>query len=331
MKFQKDVLSAVLREMEKSRTEREQMVSERRYAVYERAPRVRQIDAVLQSTAARVVRAALAAGEDPTESIAALRESNLTLQEERKQILRGLGLPEDYLTVKYDCPVCSDMGYIGNLPCECLKVRYSKKLTEQLSAILPIRDQNFASFRFDYYSDTRDGRIGLSPRACAKYNFDKCEAYARNFSLESENLLLYGSAGLGKTFLSTSIAKEISERGFSVAYDTAINIIASYETVKFGGGDLEAAKLSIRRWEAADLLIMDDLGTELSTSFTTSAFYQLLNTRLMSRRPMIINTNLLPENFEQKYSAAIASRLLGEFTPLRFIGEDIRKIRRRGR
>ena len=136
---------------------------------------------------------------------------------------------------------------------------------------------------------------------------------------------------MGKTFLSTCIAKEVSERGFSVAYDTAINVLASYEAVKFGSGDPTEAKSAIRRWEAADLMIMDDLGTELSTSFTTTAFYQLLNTRLMSGRPMIINTNLLPERFEKQYSAAIASRLLGEFVPLRFIGDDIRRLRRRER
>lgn len=101
--------------------------------------------------------------------------------------------------------------------------------------------------------------------------------------------------------------------------------------MKFGSGDPTEAKSAIRRWEAADLMIMDDLGTELSTSFTTTAFYQLLNTRLMSGRPMIINTNLLPERFEKQYSAAIASRLLGEFVPLRFIGDDIRRLRRRER
>ncbi len=329
MKYQKDILSAVLRELEQHRTAQERDLAIKRHEVYARAPRVRQIDATLQSTAAQVIRVSLESGEDPSAAVAALRERNLTLQEERRQLVRSLGLPDDYLTLKYNCTICSDMGYVGRKPCACLKERYSQKLTEQLSAILPIHDQNFESFRFDYYSETPDARIGLSPRACIKYNYEKCLKYANSFSLSAPNLLLYGSAGLGKTFLSTCIAKRVSERGFSVAYDTAINILASYETVKFGGSDPEAAKAAIRRWEASDLLIMDDLGTELSTSFTTSAFYQLLNTRLMSRRPMILNTNLLPERFEQQYSAAIASRLLGEFTPLRFLGDDIRKLRRR--
>ena len=331
MAYQKDVLAAVLREMEQGRSERERELAERRQTVYAGAPRVRQIDRILQSTAAQVIRVSLESGKDPTEAVSALRERNLTLQEERRQLIRSLGLPKDYLESQDECPACSDMGYIGSQPCACLRARYAQKLTEQLSAILPISDQNFGAFRLDYYSEKADARIGMSPRACMKYNFKKCFDYAADFSLHSTNLLLYGSAGLGKTFLSTCIAKEVSERGFSVAYDTAINVLASYEAVKFGSGDPTEAKSAIRRWEAADLMIMDDLGTELSTSFTTTAFYQLLNTRLMSGRPMIINTNLLPERFEKQYSAAIASRLLGEFVPLRFIGDDIRRLRRRER
>lgn len=329
MTFQKDILAEVLRELEKNRAAHEAELAERRQAVYEQSPRIRQIDTALQSTAASVIRASLESGEDPTAAVAALRERNLTLQEERRQLLRSLGLPGDYLAVRYDCPACSDLGYIGSKPCECLKARYIRKLTERLSTVLPIRDQNFEAFRLDYYSDVPDSRIGMSPRMCMEMNFNKCRRYADSFSLGSPNLLLYGSAGLGKTFLSTSIAKVVSERGFSVAYDTAINILSSYENAKFGTGDPGEAKAAIRRYEAADLLIMDDLGTELSTAFTTSAFYHLLNTRLMSRRPMIINTNLLPDRFEAQYSAAIASRLLGEFTPLRFLGEDIRQRKRR--
>lgn len=329
MTFQKDILSDVLRDLEKTRMAHEQKLSEHRQEVYARVPRIRQIDTALQSTAAAVIRASLEAGEDPTAAVAALRENNLTLQAERRQLLLSLGLPADYLTLRYDCPACSDQGYIGSRPCECLKARYAKKLTEQLSTVLPIQDQNFESFRLDYYPNTPDSRIGMSARACMEMNFSRCRHYAETFTRNAPNLLLYGSAGLGKTFLSTSIAKVVSERGFSVAYDTAIDILGSYETAKFGGGDLEAAKSAIHRCEAADLLIMDDLGTELSTAFSTSAFYHLLNTRLMSHRPMIINTNLLPDRFESQYSAAIASRLLGEFIPLRFLGEDIRQKKRR--
>ena len=195
--------------------------------------------------------------------------------------------------------------------------------------MLPIADQNFAKFDMSFYSTRPDGRSGISPRENMEYNLGECKAYAAKFSKDSPNLLLFGSTGLGKTFLSTCIAEAVSARGFSVAYDTAINIVAAYETIKFGSGDGEAAAERAARYERADLLIIDDMGTEMGTAFTVSALYNLINNRLMTKRPMIINTNLLPETLSEKYSPAVASRLLGEFLPLRFFGDDIRLLKMR--
>ena len=160
-------------------------------------------------------------------------------------------------------------------------------------------------------------------------NFDVCSEYARHFSLGEKNLLLFGASGLGKTYLSTCIAKTVTELGFSVCYDTAIHILEQYEREKFSQNGSSDARQAIRRYEECDLLIIDDLGTELTTAYTTSVFYALLNGRLMQGRPMIINTNLQPSDFEKRYNSAIASRLNGEFRHLRFLGEDIRAIKKR--
>ena len=141
--------------------------------------------------------------------------------------------------------------------------------------------------------------------------------------------MFYGSTGLGKTFLSTCIAKVVTEAGFSVAYDTTANIVTNYETIKFNGVDIEKAREAITKYEKADLLILDDLGTEFSTPFTISVIYSLLNNRLMSHKPMIISTNLLPNELAKHYSDAIASRINGEFIPIRFIGDDIRKLKKK--
>ena len=185
-----------------------------------------------------------------------------------------------------------------------------------------------------------------------EYNLGECKTYAAKFGKDSPNLLLFGSTGLGKTFLSTCIPEAVSARGLCVASDiarqtcplsyevlcgasrrvprdTAINIVAAYETIKFGSGDGEAAAERAARYERADLLIIDDMGTEMGTAFTVSALYNLINNRLMAKRPMIINTNLLPETLSEKYSPAVASRLLGEFLPLRFFGDDIRLLKMR--
>ncbi len=208
---------------------------------------------------------------------------------------------------------------------------YAKRLTDQLSTILPIEDQNFDTFHLEYYSDAPDARMGISARENMEYNRELCVEYAHHFGRQSPNLLLFGSTGLGKTFLSTCIAKTVAESGFSVAYDTAIHVLGCYESVKFNGADAAEAQRAIRKYERADLLILDDLGTEMTTAFTTSVFYSLINTRLMARRAMIINTNLLPDEFGRRYSAAVASRLLGDFTQLRFFGDDIRLIKKHGR
>lgn len=329
MAYDKQILSDLLREMERRHEAREKILTERRQEVYTRIPRIRHIDDTLRGTAASVLRAALESGDDPTAAIERLRDQNLALQRERTRLLLEAGLPADFLDDKPECTVCSDAGYVGAEPCQCLKARYAKRLTEQLSTILPIADQNFESFQLDFYPDTQDARLGISPRENMEFNLHTCKQYAERFSLQSPNLLLFGSAGLGKTFLSTCIAKTVSESGFSVAYDTAIHVLGCYEAVKFGGIDAEQSQRTIRKFEQADLLILDDLGTELSTAFTTSVFYSLINTRLMTRRPMIINTNLQPNELEKRYSAAVASRLLGEFTHLRFFGEDIRQLKRR--
>ena len=329
MAYDKKLLSAARRELERDREAHEDELEARRRDIYAREPRIRAIDRELSATAIQVLRAALEQGSDPEKAIASLRERNLSLQEERSRLLRGLGLPADWLTNRPMCEKCGDTGYEGAATCECVKRRYARLLKQQLSSVLPIEDQNFEKFNLSYYSPRIDPNMHDSPLENMRVNLFECKAYARNFGENSPNLLLYGSTGLGKTFLSTCVAEAVSARGFSVAYDTAINIIAAYETIKFGNGDGAAAAERAARYERADLLIIDDMGTEMGTAFTVSALYNLINNRLMAKRPMIINTNLLPETLSEKYSPAVASRLLGEFLPLRFFGDDIRLLKMR--
>lgn len=324
MAYDRKILAAARRELERERTARSEAFEQRRREVYTQEPRIRTIDRMLSQTAASVLRAALHTGGDPAAAIEGLREQNLSLQDERAELLRRMGLPIDYLTEKPMCEKCGDTGYAGSATCDCVKTRYAALLKEQLSTVLPIQDQNFDKFRLDYYPVKVDNRLGDSPREIMADNLYDCRVYAKEFTPHALNLLFYGSTGLGKTFLSTCIAKEVAERGFSVAYDTAINIIATYETIKFGNGNGEEAAERAARYERADLLIIDDMGTEMGTAFTVSALYNLINNRLMTKRPMIINTNLLPEQLGDKYSPAVASRLNGEFKPLHFVGDDIR-------
>lgn len=328
MAYDKKILAEARRELERERTARSEVFEQRRREVYAHEPRIRAIDRTLSQTAAGVLRAALNTGGDPTAAIEGLRQQNLALQAERAGLLSGMGYPADYLTEKPLCEKCGDTGYAGSATCDCVKARYAVLLKEQLSAVLPIRDQNFASFQLDYYSTRPDARLGLSPRENMTNNLFFCRKYASEFGKDAQNLLLHGSTGLGKTFLSSCIAEAVAARGFSVAYDTAINIVAAYETIKFGNGNGEEAAERAARYERADLLIIDDMGTEMGTAFTVSALYNLINNRLMAGRPMIVNTNLSPDHFGEKYSPAVASRLRGEFVQLRFFGEDIRLLKK---
>lgn len=329
MPYDKNILAAARREQECDRAAHAGALAERKRRLYEREPRLRAIERELASTAASVLRTALVSGEDPEAAIFQLRDHSLALQRERKDILLSLSLPEDYLTNKPLCPICGDTGNNGKELCRCIKERYNRLLKQELSSVLPIADQNFAAFQLDYYSTNCDTRLGLSPRENMENILYLCKEYAAEFGGPPKNLLLYGSTGLGKTFLSTCIADAVSARGFSVAYDTSINIIAAYESIKFGSGDTNAAAGRTVRYEHADLLIVDDMGTEMGTTFTVSTLYNLINNRLNTHLPMIINTNIPPEALREKYSPAVYSRLLGEFTTLPFIGDDIRLLKKR--
>ena len=331
MQFDKQILSDILREYEIKRELHAKQLSERKLEVYKKIPRIKQIDSLLKGTAASVLKIALENGDDPEDALNNLKQQNLALQRERRELLIKNNIPHDFLDDKPDCHICSDMGYIGTEPCRCLKYAYQERLNKQLSTMLPVKDQNFESFKLDFYSQANDSRMGMSARENMKINFNPCRKYADTFSENSENLLFCGSTGLGKTFLSTCIAKVVTQSGFSVAYDTAINIVNNYEMVKFNGLDSTQAREAITKYEKADLLILDDLGTEFSTPLAISIIYSLINNRLMSHKPMIISTNLLPNELEKRYSAAIASRLNGEFTTLRFFGDDIRRLKRKSK
>ena len=193
--------------------------------------------------------------------------------------------------------------------------------------MLDLGTQSFETFSLDWYSRERNFTAGISPRENMEWVYNTCRTYAMNFAPGvSGNLLLTGGTGLGKTFLSAAIAREVSEKGHSVVYDTAGHIFAQFEQQKFTRE--EEADDHVERVLNCDLLILDDLGSEMTTSFVQSALYQIVNTRQMERRSTIISTNLTPGELARRYTPQIASRIEGEYTLLPFAGEDIRKLKK---
>ena len=301
----------------------------RRRAVYARCPRIEEIERELSHTMAKLIASGLRRGSDPRPAIAALREENLRLQGERARLLTQLGYPADYLEEKPNCPRCGDSGFAGGEVCACLRDYYAREQNRELSEMLDLGTQSFETFDFDCYSAVPDGELGISPRENMERVYDVCQDYAHEFSPRSGNLLLSGGTGLGKTFLSASIARVVSGGGHSVVYDTAGHIFSRFEAQKFGREDGEDAENDVARALRCDLLILDDLGTELTTSFVQSAVYQLVNTRLITGKKTIISTNLSPDELERRYGASVRSRLQGEYQLLLFFGEDIRRRKRK--
>ena len=318
------IMQRALARFDQARQRRAAEMEQRRRMLYARQPRLEEIERTLRGTMSRIVAAAAKKGEDPLPAIRALRDENLALQQERAQLLTELGYPADYLEDKPACPLCGDTGYDKKGVCRCLRQYYAREQLQELSRLLPLGEARFETFRFDLYDSTEWEGYGISPRANMERNFDVCRDFACQFS-RGGDLLLSGGTGLGKTFLSACIARVVSESGFSVVYDTAISIFAKLENDKFRPDEETAAE--VRRCESCDLLILDDLGTEMTTSFVQSALYQLVNGRMIAGRSTIISTNLAPEELGQRYGAAILSRIEGGYEILPFFGEDIRRKR----
>ena len=331
MAYDTQVLRRATARYDEDRQRREEELRARQRACYVREPRLEQIDRELGRTMAKLIARGLRRGTDPRGAIEALRDENLALQRERGELLHTLGYPPDYLEPRPKCERCNDTGWgpDGKM-CACLRRYYAREQNAELSRLLDLGSQSFDTFRFDYYSREADPEQGQSPYQRMEKNYDACRDYAYEFSPRSGNLLLSGDPGLGKTFLSASIARVVSEKGFSVVYDTAGHIFSRFEAAKFSRGDEDdPAAVDVRRFLRCDLLILDDLGTEMTTALVQSALYELVNTRLLEKRKTIISTNLNPDDLGRRYGAAMLSRLMGEYRVLPFFGEDIRRLKRR--
>ena len=325
------IMAAALRRYQADREARRKEREERVRAVFRRLPRLEIIDRELQSTAARIVLAAFSEAGDPDRAMAELERANLELQRERAELLVGAGYPYDYVDEKPACPICQDAGFLPDgVPCRCLMAYYAREQNKRLSRLLDLGSQSFDTFSFDWYSDQVWDQYGRSPLENMEMIREICGNYAHTFGPRSGSLPFTGAPGLGKTFLSACIAREVSDHGFSVVYDTASHVFQQFEREKFGRESAyeEDPDREINRCLGCDLLIMDDLGTELLTAFVQSAFYRIVNERLLARRKTVLSTNLPLEELGRRYGEAVLSRLSGEYQLLRFFGDDIRLLKR---
>lgn len=331
MPYDANVLRRANQRLEEKNRRRREQTERLRQDVYARQPKLAQLDRRIQGTMASLVAAALRQGSDPVQAVRAVREENQSLQRERVSLLEAMGLAEDALNDTPACPLCRDTGWQGARMCRCLKELCAQEQIKELSKLLDLGEQSFDTFSMDYYSPAADPLHGISPRENMDINCNVCWNYAHKFGrISTKNLLLSGPPGLGKTFLSACIARTVSESGFSVVYDTAVNVFEQFDTRRFrrDSSDGLDARDETRRYLGCDLLILDDLGREMTTRLTQASLYELVNTRLVADKQTVISTNLPLEELESRYDPPTVSRLKGEYEFLEFFGEDIRSLRK---
>ena len=325
MAYSSEVVRRARARLAEAREDRERENREHLRIAYEQAPRLREIDRQLRLTMAKAAQAVFAGG-DAEKLMAKAKEENQELQREREWIL-DTTFEEGFLDETPICPTCSGTGYVGSTMCECLLELCRQEQKKELTFLSAGRE-SFDQFRLDYYPDRVDPKTGFSPRAVMERTYQVCRRYAFSFSMKSGNLLFSGNTGLGKTFLSACIARTVADSGYSVVYESAGHLFQTLEKARFESN--EENRAAAAKYNGCDLLIVDDLGTELPGQFVTAALYSLVNDRLLEGKPTIISTNLTEEDLVRRYNPQIASRLRGSYRRVAFVGEDIRLLKNRG-
>lgn len=324
MAYSGEILRRARQRLASEKADRESAYLERLFTAYAKVPEIKEIDSKLRQSMTLAAQTVFATGGDAAKAMEEVKNANLALQKRRQELVEANFAP-DFLDEKPVCDLCGGAGYIGSAMCFCLE-KYCRQ--EQVKALggLTTGTETFEKFELDHYSAQVDVRFGVSPRAVMEKVLRSCKKYAQEFGT-GENLLFIGGTGLGKTFLSACVANAVAAKGYSVCYESAGSLFGKLEKNRFNP-DAESES-AVREFEKCDLLIVDDLGTEIAGNFVTSSLYTLVNDRLLAGKSMLISTNLTIEEISRRYNPQIASRLQGNFKNLTFIGDDIRVMKNR--
>ena len=319
---------AIMREYNDAQLRHRREQDERRKEVYAALPRMTELDEEAAELSMQRARELLDTGSDAHSKAAdaAFLEAMNEISEERSALLQAHGWPADYLDLQADCPLCRDTGFIGNEKCSCFRQKELALLHAQSHLQETFAEDTFAHFDLHYYSEASDAD-GSSPRADAVHALETAQAFVRSFgSGSAENLCFYGNVGVGKTFLTHCIAGELLQRGFSVLYQPSYELFESLGAYTFSSGHEE--KTLHDAVFSCDLLIIDDLGTELTNAFVASQLFLIMNERALQKKSTVLSTNIPPDAFADTFSERVSSRLLGSYKLVRLTGTDIRILKK---
>lgn len=316
----------ITREYERIRLQNLHEMDKRTEEIYKEIPRIKQLHEEIASMSVNEVRLRLSGEGSTAAGKSASKKAIAALSAEKQQLLKEHGYPADYLTLKYNCQDCKDTGYVDGTMCSCMRSRVIDILYDQSNIKLLLEKENFSTFCTDYYSDADvDEGTGLTAHANILKALNTCHDFADNFKETTTNLFIYGNAGVGKTFLINCIAKELMDKSFSVIYVSAIQFFDILANASFHRKEnADSPNMAQRDFYQCDLLIIDDLGTELSNTFTGSALFNCINERALRKKPVIISTNLQLTNLRDLYSDRVFSRIASNYTLLKIFGKDLR-------
>ena len=304
---------------EKIRTDENRKLMKRREEIKNKYPEILELDTTIQKLCLNLSMAALRGITDQNE-LNNIKEEITDLRAKKYEMLVSHGYNPDYLNLHYNCPKCKDTGFIGIDKCSCFKSKLIKLYYKDSDLEEAVKTNNFKNFNINLYSNHKLNDERYTPRKNIEDILEYITGeYLPNFKTSNTNLLFYGNSGTGKTFLSWCIAKELLDKGFLVVYKTSDDLLRALKDIKFNN-DTDLENLLIN----CDLLIIDDLGSEQITDFSSTELFTLINKKILKNKKMLISTNLSLPLISKRYSERISSRILGEFKLFKFFAEDIR-------
>lgn len=321
-----DILKELTFEYERERNRREKARRKRVDNVYKRIPAIKRIDEEIFRTGLDMSKAIIGNPEGYKEKVEKARETMEALKMEKAYLLTESNIPLEYMDMEYECEICEDTGYLKNgEKCNCLNQKLVSRAYKMSNLENILERENFRNFKIEVFDDEPFDGEDLTPRENMIDIVGISEGFINNFDESNgQNLLFYGTTGLGKTFLCSCIAKSLLDKNKIVIYQTAFTILEILENRRFGKGDKRIGEYQYDLLFESDLLIIDDLGTEVSNTFTNAEIFNIVNTRIINGKKTIISTNLTPKEISDIYTDRIFSRILDKFLPLKFYGKDLR-------